>query len=121
LPRWLLGVKCSAMKPKGLVAVLQFALLLPAALFMFALFARSAFAPATEAEQLVLWYSARMWTLWLLLLALPLAAFGAGAAMLVRSESFAVVRAHFGILCVAAMEVAAAGILAIVVLHMAAN
>jgi hypothetical protein len=105
----------------GLVATLQLVLILPAALFMFALFARGAFAPAAGAENLVLWYSARMWTLWLLLLALPFAAFVAGAAMLLRSEVFAVVRAHFGTLCLAAMEIAAAGILAIVVLHMAAN
>jgi len=105
----------------GLVATLQLVLILPAALFMFALFARSAFSPATHAETLVLWYSARMWTLWLLLLAMPLFAFVSGAAMLLRSEVSAVVRAHFGTLCLAAMEVAAAGILAIVVLHMAAN
>jgi hypothetical protein len=109
------------MKSNGLVASLQLLLILPAAFFMFALFARSAFSPATQAETVVLWYSARMWTLWLLLLALPLVAFVSGAVMLVRSEALAVVRAHFGTLCLAAMEVAAGGILTIVVLHMAAN
>ena len=109
------------MKQNSLVGALQFVLILPAALFMFAVFARSAFAPATGADQLVHWFETRMWTLWVLLLALPVAAFAAGAATLLQRESLAVLRAHFGTLCVAAMQVAAAGILAIVVLHMAAN
>ena len=105
----------------GVVGALQFLLILPAAFFMFAVFARGAFAPADGATQVVHWFEARMWTLWVLLLALPCAAFVAGAATLLRSETTAVLRAHFGTLCVAAMQVAAAGILAIVVLHMAAN
>jgi hypothetical protein len=109
------------MKQNSLVGTLQFVLILPAAVFMFAVFARGAFAPATGADQLVHWFETRMWTLWVLLLALPFAAFAAGAATLLRRESLAVLRAHFGTLCVAAMQVAAGGILAIVVLHMAAN
>jgi hypothetical protein len=45
----------------------------PAALFMAALVARSLpqTGLAVPSEQLVAWYSARMWTLWLLLLAFP--------------------------------------------------
>lgn len=109
------------MKHNNLVGAVQFLLILPAALFMFSMFARGAFAPATGADQFIHWFEARMWTLWVLLLALPLAAFAAGGAALLRRESVAVLRAHFGTLCVAAMQVAAAAILAIVVLHMAAN
>ena len=106
---------------QNLIGALQFVLILPAALFLFSVFASAAFPPATAAHAFTHWFEGRMWTLWVLLLALPLAAFAAGAATLLQGESIAVLRAHFGTLCVAAMQVAAAGILAIVVLHMAAN
>ena len=109
------------MKQNSLIGALQFVLILPAALFLFSVFASAAFPPATRAQAYTHWFEGRMWTLWVLLLALPLASFVAGAATLLRRESLAVLRAHFGTLCVAAMQVAAAGILAIVVLHMAAN
>ena len=84
----------------------------PAAVFMGALIAR----PAPGAEQIVMWYSARMWTLWLLLLALPFAAFLTGIATLMNDW-----RMRPATLLVAAQTLAAAVILAIVVLHMAAN
>jgi hypothetical protein len=109
------------MKRITAVAVLQLVLIVPAAYFMFSLFARSAFSPAPEAERVVQWYGARMWTLWLLLFTLPLAALIAGGATLMRKQSLTVLRAHFGTLCVSVMALASAGILAIVVLHMAAN
>ena len=108
-------------KPERLVAVLQCLLVLPAGLFMAALFLRSAFPPAQPAEALVHWYEARMWTLWLLLFGMPCVAFFAGAATLVREQPLGVLRAHLATFVVAAATLAAATILAIVVLHMAAN
>jgi len=119
------------------VAATQLVLLFPAALFMTALVLRSLqplqYEPAHSAQQLVMWYAGRMWTLWVLLLALPLAVLVTGCATLLRSwnrdtalmqtvrQSLAEIRAHVATLFVAATTLAAAGILAIVVLHMLAN
>ena len=128
-------IKCS-MKIR-LIAALEAALLFPAALFMTALVVRELrplqFEPARSAQQLVLWYAGRMWTLWILLLALPLTVLVIGCATLLRNwnqelalaqnvrQSLAAVRANVATLLVAAATVAAAGILVIVVLHMLAN
>jgi hypothetical protein len=74
-----------------------------------------------------------MWSLWILLLALPMAVLVAGGATLLRGwkrdtaltsaarQLLAVIRAQFAMLVVAAATLAACGILAIVVLHMLAN
>ena len=106
---------------RRLVAAADILLVLPASLFMAALFLRSAFPPAEPAQRLVHWYEVRLWTLWVLLFGLPCLAFLAGVATLMSAESRAVLRAHMATFLVAATTVAAAGILAIVVLHMAAN
>jgi hypothetical protein len=119
------------------IAVLELLLLFPALLFMGALVVRELqplqYEPAHSAHQLVMWYAARMWTLWILLLALPLTALVTGSATLLRNwkgemamphglrQSLAVMRTHPATLLVAAATLAAAGILVIVVLHMAAN
>jgi hypothetical protein len=120
-----------------IIAAIQLVLLFPAALFMTALVLRSLqplqYEPAHSAQQLVMWYAGRMWTLWVLLLALPLAVLVTGCATLLRSwnrdtalmqtvrQSLAEIRAHVATLLVAVATLAAAGILAIVVLHMLAN
>ena len=56
------------------VAAMELALIFPAALFMTAVLVAAGDAPqydlARIAQRIVMWYSARMWTLWLLLLAL---------------------------------------------------
>lgn len=120
-----------------LIAALEAALLFPAALFMAALAVRElrplAYEPAHSAQQLVLWYAGRVWTLWILLLALPLTVLVIGCATLFRNwnqelalaqnvrQSLAGVRANGATLLVAATTLAAAGILVIVVLHMLAN
>src|SRR6266852_1209447 len=119
-----------------IVAFLDVLLLSPAALFMAALVLRNLplqYEPAHSAQQLVMWYAGRMWTLWVLLLALPLAVLVTGCATLLGSwnrdtalmqtvrQSLAEIRAHVATLFVAATTLAAAGILAIVVLHMLAN
>ena len=103
------------------IAALELALIVPAGLFMAAVFAQGAFDHAESAHALVTWYSTRMWTVWLLLLALPLAALVTGIATLLRSQSLDVLRAHLATFFVAATTLAAAAILAIVALHMAAN
>jgi hypothetical protein len=119
------------------IATIQLVLIFPAALFMTALVLRSLqplqYEPAHSAQQLIMWYAGRMWTLWVLLLALPLAVLATGCATLLGSwnrdtalmqtvrQSLAEIRAHVATLFVAATTLAAAGILAIVVLHMLAN
>jgi hypothetical protein len=119
------------------VAVLELLLLFPALLFMGALVVRELqplqYEPAHSAQQLVMWYAGRMWTLWLLLLALPLTVLVTGCATLAHSwnretalpdgarQLPRIARAHFATLLVALTTLAAAGILAIVILHMLAN
>ncbi len=120
-----------------LIAALQLALIFPAALFLAAVLVGTGGAPqyglAHVAQRIVTWYSARMWTLWLLLLALPLAVLVTGCATLLRSwnqgaelphparPSLATIPAPLATLFVAGMTLISAGILAIVVLHMVAN
>jgi hypothetical protein len=119
------------------VAATQLALILPAALFLTAVLVAAGEAPqhdlARVAQRIVMWYSARMWTLWLLLLALPLAVLATGCATLVRGwnpdvelprgerQSLAMIPAPLATLLVAGTTLTSAGILAIVVLHMLAN
>lgn len=120
-----------------IVAFLEVLLLFPALLFMGALVVRELqplqYEPARSAQQLVMWYAARMWTLWVLLLALPLTVLVTGCATLLHSWSLsmvrphgarqllALVRSHLATFSVAATTLAAASILAIVILHMLAN
>jgi len=110
------------------------ALLSPAALFMAALVVRKlgplAYGPA---QQIVKWYAGKVWTLWVLLVALPLTVLVTGSATLLRGRSqdgelpnsarhsLGVLRARPATLLVAVTTLAATGILAIVVLHMLAN
>jgi transposase len=58
------------------IAVMELVLIFPAVLFMTALVLRNfqplQYEPARSAQQLVMWYAGRMWTLWFLLLGLPL-------------------------------------------------
>ena len=92
--------------------------------------------PARTAQQLVIWYAVRMWTLWVLLLALPFAVLVTGCVTLARNwrhwrldiqppqalqQTLAAIRADRAMLFVAATTLMAGAILAIVALHMAAN
>ena len=127
---------CMRTQPR-VIAALELMLIFPAALFMTALVVRRLrplqYEPAHTAQRIVMWYSGQMWTLWVLLLALPCAVLVTGCATLLRGwnrdaelrnpaplSPFAI-RAHPATLFIAATTLAAAGILAIVVLHMAAN
>jgi hypothetical protein len=87
--------------------------------------------PAHTAPQLVMWYAGRMWTLWVLPLALSCTVLVTGCATLrynwnrellhTARQLLVVIRAHLATLFVAATTLAAGGILAIVVLHILAN
>jgi len=113
-----------------LVAGLQTALIFPAILFLTAVLVGTGDPPQYElarvAQGIVTWYAARIWTLWLLLLILPLAVLAAGCLTLLRGWNRDVEFASAGAAPVATFFVAgttftSAGVLAVVVLHMLAN
>ena len=115
-----------------MIAVLQVVLIFPSALFMTALVVRNLgplqYEPAHSAQQLVVWYAARMWTLWVLLLALPFTVLVSGCALLRSRElppstqqSLAPARSRWPTRFVSVTTVAAGGILGIVVLHVLAH
>lgn len=122
---------------KRSVIVAQLLLILPSLVFMGALVVRDLQPlqnePAHTAQQLVMWYAARMWTLWVLLIALPLAVLVTGCVTLARNwrddmklpqaaqQALAAIRGDRAMLFVAATTLTAGVILAIVALHMAAN
>ncbi len=118
------------------IAVMELLLIFPAVLFMTALVLRNLqllqYEPARSAQQLVMWYAGRIWTLWFLLLGLPLIVLVSGCAELLRSynrdmvlpltlqKSLAMVRAHSSYVFIVATTLMAGVILAIVVLHVLA-
>jgi hypothetical protein len=118
-----------------IIAVTELAFIFPAALFMTALLLRNLLPlqhePARSAQQLIMWYAGRTWTLWLLLLALPFIVLIIGCVALVDrwndatrhtgQELLAKLRWDVPTLVITATTVAAGIILAIVVLHMLAN
>jgi hypothetical protein len=122
---------------KRVIAATELLLIFPAALFMTALFVRDLqpqqYEPAHIAQQIVLWYAGRQWTLWVLLIALPFAVLVTGCATLLRSwnddvelphaarQTLAAIRAHLAMFIIAAATLTAGGVLVIVVLHMLAN
>ena len=119
------------------IAVMELLLIFPAVLFMTALVLRNLqllqYEPARSAQQLVMWYAGRIWTLWFLLLGLPLIVLVSGCAELLRSynrdmvlpltwqKSLAMVRAHSSYVFIVATTLMAGVLLAIVVLHVLAN
>ena len=120
-----------------LVAASQLLLIFPALLFMGSLVVRNLSPlqnePAHTAQQIVMWYAGRMWTLWALLIALPLGVLVTGCIMLARSwrkdirlpkatqQMLAAIHANRAMLIVAVMTLTAGAVLTIVVLHMLAN
>jgi hypothetical protein len=115
------------------IAAAEILLLLPAALFMASLVVRlvgSAQAePARSAQQVVTWYSGRIWTLWILLMLLPLAALLIGGAALLASGGSAfqarqwrlALRSDGALRTVAVATLAACAILAVVAVHVLMN
>ena len=121
--------------PRPAVATVQGLLISPAVLFMGALVVRNL--PLRElarnAQRLVMWYAARQWTLWTLLIALPLAALVVGCLTLLSArngdvarpqaarQTLAAVRSRVTTRFVATETWIAGGVLTIVVVHMLAN
>jgi hypothetical protein len=117
------------------VALGQLLLISPAALFMAALVVR--YLPfAYGAQRIVLLYAHRQWTLWVLLITLPLAVLIAGGAILLRdrlgpvadgrgvgpsSTATTAGQPHAATRMVAVITAAAACFLTVVALHMLAN
>jgi len=117
------------------LATLETLLIIPAGLFMTALFVRNLqplrFEPAHTAQRIVAWYAARAHLgLWLFLIAFPLAVLAIGCASLMRSwhadpalrtatiECAGAIRRHFAIMVVALATTTSAVILGIVALHL---
>jgi hypothetical protein len=119
-----------------IIAVVELVLISPAALFMIALTLRHLplqYELARSAQQLVMWYAGRMWTLWVLLFGLPLIALVVGCSELMRNwnrdtvvplksqKSVVMARAHLTSLLIATTTLISGVILVIVVLHVLAN
>ena len=115
---------------KRTVAIIELLLVLPAFLFMVALFLREV-QPLAQTGRLVEWFSHHVVLgLYVFLIAMPLAAFAVGCANVLRSwrcdaefrratlETFTTVRAHLASLLIAGVTLMAGGILAIVAMHM---
>jgi hypothetical protein len=125
------------MNAKRALAAAQLLLMFPAILFMGALVVRQLsplqHEPAYTAHRIVMWYAGRMWTLWALLITLPLAVLVTGCVTLLRSwsnvpelpyraqQGLAAIYADRPMLCIAMMTLTAGVVLAIVAIHMAAN
>lgn len=120
----------AAMKIKPTIATIELLLVLPAALFMIALFLREV-QPLAQTGRLVAWFSHHVVLgLYVFLIAMPLAAFVVGCATVLRSwrsdaefrratrETFTTVQAHVATLVIAGATLMAGGILAIVAMHM---
>jgi hypothetical protein len=119
------------------VAAAHLLLIFPAVLFMGALVVRSLQPlqnePAHTAQRIVMWYSGRQWTLWVLLIALPLAVLVTGCITLARSwsdkvrapqtaqQTLPAIHSYPAMLFVAATTLTAGAVLTIVVMHMLAN
>ena len=112
------------------IAIIELLLVFPAALFMAALFFREV-QPLAQTGLLVEWFSHHVVLgLYVFLIAMPLAAFVIGCAMVLRGwrkdvqfrqaalEVFTTVRAHVASLLIAGATLIAGGILAIVAMHM---
>ncbi len=115
------------------LAAAELVLVFPAALFMTALFVRNLqpqqYEPAHSAQRIVEWYAARPHAgLWVLMIALPLVVMMAGAVALARSwhdetlrtavrETIGHLRTRCATFLIFVATAAAAGILALVALH----
>ncbi len=118
-------------KFKRMAPIAQLVLILPAALFMVSLILRGTtpmqYEPARIAQQIITWYSGRIWTLWILLTLLPLAVLSIGGiARLGQSgpephRLFGAIRSNRTMMLVAALTLVSALILLIVGAHVLMN
>ena len=119
---------------KTAVATMELALVVPALVFFAAIFFRNFFPTDNNgAEQIVGWYVGRHWTLWTLLIGLPLTVLILGSVTVLSSWSndaslredtsraLNAIRAHPAIIVIGSTTAAAAIMLAFVALHMLLN
>ena len=119
---------------KHYVALMEVLLILPAAIFMASLVVRELPASGLDvaAQRAVMWYAERQWTLWLLLVTLPLVVLVVGCATLLQGRDadrlrtavhtpLAAISTDGTTIFIAALTFVAAAILAIVGLHVLAN
>lgn len=121
---------------KRTLAAAHLLLISPAVLFLVAVIVQRLpirQQPALTAQHIVTWYAQRMWTLWILLLALPLSVLISGCISLLRDSSGSTEIASLPQKGLAALHAArprtsvfvttvtAAVIVGIVILHMLAN
>ncbi len=121
---------------KRTIAVINLLFLSPAALFMMALIIRGLplqSESARTAQQIVMWYADRFWTLWVLLICLPLFALIIAGVTLLRvwkqearprsaeQRSFVAIYIRPSSLVIAVEALAAAIILGVVAIHMLMN
>ena len=117
-------------------ALVQALLILPAVLFMTAVVVQNLPVqnePAHTAHRIVMWYATRHWTLWVLLIALPMAVLVIGGITLARYRNYSMhlppaarqtlpaIQARRPMRFVAATTLTAGVILAIVAIHILAN
>ena len=110
------------------LAALQSLLMSPALFFMGALILRAArpleYEPAQTANRIVMLYAGKQWTLWVLLVAFPIAVLVSGAVILRRgwhTDAAASASRSGTNGFIAAMTLSAAAVLAVVIVHMLAN
>ena len=122
---------------KRALAATHLLLISPAVLFLIAVIVQRLQPlqrePAHTAQHIVMWYAERMWTLWILLLALPLAVLISGCISLLQDSSGRAQIASFAQRALTALHPAgartsiavttatAAVIVGVVILHMLAN
>lgn len=117
---------------KRRVGAMQLVLILPAAFFLVAVVARSLQPLESGAQQIVTWYADRIWTLWVLLIGLPLTAFAIGCVALFAQANASLdsvvaveppvrIRRRDTTWMVATLTTIAGLILAIVIAHVLAN
>jgi hypothetical protein len=118
---------------KRLIAATELLLIFPSALFMIALLVRALqpqqYEPAHTAQQIVMWYAGRQWTLWVLLITLPLIVLVIGCTVLLSSwnsdvglrqaarHPFITIHTHIPMLFIAAETLTAGLVLAVVIVH----
>lgn len=120
---------------KRILAAAHLLLISPAVLFLVAVIVQRLhpLQPAQTTQHIVTWYAERTWTLWILLLALPLSVWVSGCISLLHDWSGSAQVASFAQKALAALHPAgartsiavttaiAAVIVGIVILHMLAN
>src|SRR5258706_4021355 len=102
-------------------ATIDLVLTSPATLFIMALLARQLQLLHYDAQQIVMWYAARGWTLWVLLLGLPFTVLIIGCVTLLQNWKTTTERSRVATLIIAVTTLTAGLTLAVVIIHMLMN